>query len=200
MVEQRRKRFLRWPSFRRLDVQKASGRNYQSARLRRGKVLQIAGHQVIRTCRMRAFQKNIVVRVGARLDRLRWPHQKPFSRTVCSVAAITSSSRAKRGRRITNGDFYGATGAGGAGVGGTPGHACGTVFRMTPSGTVTTLRSFCANAGCTDGALPTGVVEGPDGAFYGTTNFGGSSDFCDAGCGTIFKITKSGRFTMLYSF
>ena len=67
-----------WPSFRRLEVQKAPGRNYQGARPRRGKVLEIAGHQVIRTCGMRAFQKNVVVRVGARLDRLRGTHPETF--------------------------------------------------------------------------------------------------------------------------
>jgi len=66
------------PGFRRLEVQKAPGRNYQGVRPRRGKVLEIAGHQVIRTCGMGAFQKNIVVRVGARLDRLRWPHPETF--------------------------------------------------------------------------------------------------------------------------
>jgi len=41
-------------------------------------VLEIAGHQVIRTCGMRAFEKNIVVRVGARLDRLRGTHPETF--------------------------------------------------------------------------------------------------------------------------
>jgi len=78
MVELRRERLVHWPNFGRLEVQKAPGRNYQGARPRRGKVLEIAGHQVIRTCGMRAFQKNIVVRVGARLDRLRWPHPEAF--------------------------------------------------------------------------------------------------------------------------
>ena len=41
-------------------------------------MLEVAGHQVIRTCGMRAFQKNIVVRVGARLNRLRGPHPEAF--------------------------------------------------------------------------------------------------------------------------
>jgi hypothetical protein len=48
MAELRRERLMYWPSFRRLEVQKAPGRNYQVARPRRGKVLEIAGHQVIR--------------------------------------------------------------------------------------------------------------------------------------------------------
>jgi hypothetical protein len=46
-----------WLSFHRLEVRKAPGRNYQSARPRGGKVLEIAGHQVICTGGMRAFEK-----------------------------------------------------------------------------------------------------------------------------------------------
>jgi len=46
---------------------------------------------------------------------------------------------------------------------------------MTPSGTLTTLYSFCAQSGCADGETPqTGLVLGTDGNFYGTTYAGGS--------------------------
>ena len=66
---------------------------------------------------------------------------------------------------------------------------CGTVFRITPSGALTTLYSFCSQSGCTDGANPqVGLVQATDGNFYGTTN------------GTVFKITPSGTLTTLYSF
>jgi uncharacterized repeat protein (TIGR03803 family) len=92
--------------------------------------------------------------------------------------------------QATNGDLYG-TAAGGGAYGG------GTVFKMTPSGKLTTLYSFCAQAGCTDGANPSaGLVQATNGDFYGTTAGGGA---CST-CGTVFKITPSGTLTTLYSF
>lgn len=73
---------------------------------------------------------------------------------------------------------------------------CGTVFRMSPAGKLTTLYTFCSQSGCTDGAQPwAGLVQGSDGNFYGTTSVGGS-----ANSGTVFKITPSGALTTLYSF
>ncbi len=72
----------------------------------------------------------------------------------------------------------------------------GTVFKITPSGTLTTLYSFCSQSGCTDGLEPEAVlVQGTDGNFYGTTIFGGTN-----GEGTVFKITPGGQLTTLYSF
>jgi uncharacterized repeat protein (TIGR03803 family) len=93
--------------------------------------------------------------------------------------------------QATNGDFYGTTYAGGANsssciaIYGYPG--CGTVFKITPSGTLTTLHSFDD----TDGALPqAGLVRGTDGKFYGTTSVGGANDVCsDEGCGTVFSLS-----------
>ena len=70
----------------------------------------------------------------------------------------------------------------------------GTVFKITPSGILTTLYTFCSQSGCTDGGGPAGVlVQATDGNFYGTT-YGGRIDACGAGnsCGTVFKITPSG--------
>ncbi len=59
-------------------------------------------------------------------------------------------------------------------------------------GTLTTLYMF---TGMSDGAAPTtGVVQGSDGNFYGTTTIGGQNGF-----GTIFKLTPTGL-TALYSF
>jgi uncharacterized repeat protein (TIGR03803 family) len=47
----------------------------------------------------------------------------------------------------TDGNFYGTTEAGGA-------NDYGTVFKITPSGALTTLYSFCAQSGCPDGEGP----------------------------------------------
>jgi uncharacterized repeat protein (TIGR03803 family) len=55
----------------------------------------------------------------------------------------------------TNGDLYGTTAYGGATCAGAGG--CGTVFKITPSGTLTTLYSFCSQGGCMDGASPSGL-------------------------------------------
>jgi uncharacterized repeat protein (TIGR03803 family) len=100
----------------------------------------------------------------------------------------------------TDGNLYGTTQNGGANdacsvVG------CGTVFKISPSGTLTTLYSFCSQSGCTDGYRPVaGLIQGADGNFYGTTQFGGASGACTGGCGTVFKITPSGTLTTLHSF
>ena len=90
-----------------------------------------------------------------------------------------------------DGNFYGTTGYGGA-----HGYKYGTVFKLTPSGTLTTLYSFCSQANCTDGASPNGVIQGGDGNFYGTTTDGGAH----SNGGTVFKLTPSGTLTILYSF
>ncbi|HEV2176786.1 MAG TPA: choice-of-anchor tandem repeat GloVer-containing protein [Terriglobia bacterium] len=97
--------------------------------------------------------------------------------------------------QATDGNFYGTTQQGGAnncsGVTG-----CGTVFKITPSGTLTTLYSFCSQSGCTDGQAPAAALaQATDGNLYGTTNGGGTNAH-----GTIFEITPSGTLTTLYSF
>jgi uncharacterized repeat protein (TIGR03803 family) len=93
----------------------------------------------------------------------------------------------------TDGNFYGTTSYEGSGD-------AGTVFRMDPTGHITTLYAFCLLSDCTDGARPwAGLVQATDGNFYGTAVTGGNST-CTQGCGTIFKITPQGDFTLLYSF
>jgi len=101
----------------------------------------------------------------------------------------------------TDGYLYGTTPEGGANDGcGAAG--CGTVFRITPGGVLTTLYSFCGQSGCVDGLNPfSGLVEGADGDFYGTTNSGGGLGNCAPdGCGTVFKITRNGDLTTLHKF
>jgi uncharacterized repeat protein (TIGR03803 family) len=103
-----------------------------------------------------------------------------------------------------DGSFYGTTTEGGANVGCTPESysGCGTVFKITPNGELTTLYSFCAQTNCTDGAQPyTGLVQASDGNFYGTTFYGGNLDCQPSyGCGTVFRITPSGKLTTLHTF
>ena len=91
----------------------------------------------------------------------------------------------------SDGDFYGTTEYGGVYIGPT-GETYGTVFRISTNGTLTTLYSF---TGGNDGAGPSGLVQGSDGYFYGTTGGGGAN-----GDGTVFKISTNGAFTTLYSF
>jgi uncharacterized repeat protein (TIGR03803 family) len=65
-------------------------------------------------------------------------------------------------------------------------------------GTETTLYSF--GSSLTDGANPNGLVQGSDGNFYGTTEYGGTNNIADDGDGTVFRISPSGTETSLYSF
>ena len=75
----------------------------------------------------------------------------------------------------------------------------GTVFRMSPTGSVTVLWLFHLHAG--DGDYPVaGLVQGNDGNFYGTTRSGGTSMNCGGGCGIVFRINPSGTETNLHSF
>ncbi|MEO5713039.1 MAG: choice-of-anchor tandem repeat GloVer-containing protein [Luteolibacter sp.] len=68
----------------------------------------------------------------------------------------------------------------------------GAVYKVTPSGVVTTLAIFTY----TNGAIPAGqLIEGPDGAFYGVTPYGGTTDD-----GTVFRITKDGELTTVFNF
>jgi len=76
--------------------------------------------------------------------------------------------------------------------------AGGEVYRITPTGTLTTLYAFCAATGCTDGAHPSGgVILGLDGNFYGTTTNGGVNN---TGVGTVFKLSPTGTHTKVYDF
>jgi uncharacterized repeat protein (TIGR03803 family) len=101
-----------------------------------------------------------------------------------------------------DGNFYGIASEGGTGASCPSALACGTVFKITPKGTLTALYSFCSQPNCTDGFGANGLVLGADGNFYGTTSWGGANQ-CDAsgrGCGTIFKITPAGMLTTVHSF
>jgi uncharacterized repeat protein (TIGR03803 family) len=85
-----------------------------------------------------------------------------------------------------NGSFYGTTLDGGT-------YGVGTVFRISPSGTYTSLYFFGSVPN--DGSGPNMLVQGSDGNFYGTTGAGGTY-----GYGSMFRISPGGSETNLYSF
>lgn len=97
-----------------------------------------------------------------------------------------------------NGELFGTTIAGGD-IGCMSGSGCGTVFRITTNGQLTTVHSF----ELTDGAEPqSALVLSRNGNLYGTTTIGGANCSNDSHsfCGTIFRITAQGKFATVYSF
>jgi uncharacterized repeat protein (TIGR03803 family) len=90
--------------------------------------------------------------------------------------------------RGPDGNLYGTTYLGGTG-------GLGTVFKITPDGTLTTVYSFCAEGGkCQDGANPvTALFVDSDGNLCGSTAAGGPM-----GLGTIFEINPDGELGTLY--
>jgi uncharacterized repeat protein (TIGR03803 family) len=122
--------------------------------------------------------------------------------SFCSLAGCADGSRPSAALvQATNGNFYGTTGGGGANTSCING--CGTIFKITPSGVLTTLYNFCSQANCADGYLSYGaLVQASNGNFYGTTNAGGASAHCfyPPTCGTVFEFTPAGELTTLYNF
>jgi len=97
--------------------------------------------------------------------------------------------------QASDGNFYGTTSGGGA-VSGCNNANCGTVFKLTQAGALTTLYNFCSRSNCLDGGQPVvGLVQGTDGNFYGATTYGGANND-----GTVFKLNSAGKFTLLHTF
>jgi uncharacterized repeat protein (TIGR03803 family) len=91
----------------------------------------------------------------------------------------------------SNGALYGAFSQGETNA--------GSIFRLAPSGSLTTLASFYA----TNGAQPYAPILAPDGYFYGVTYVGGSyydPATYNAGYGTIYRMDSNGVLTSLFSF
>lgn len=104
-----------------------------------------------------------------------------------------------------DGNLYGTTGSG---------TYEGTLFQFVP-GTLDTINTLYSFTGADTGANPFGgLVQGPDGTFYGTTD-DGASTYCEAevvhgprfdggGCGTIYSFAltgaNTGTVTPLYEF
>lgn len=91
------------------------------------------------------------------------------------------------------GNVYGTTSAGGSAN-------MGTVFMVSATGKETVLHSF---TGAPDGGSPTaGLLADRNGNLYGTTYRGGDINCAPqyGGCGTVFKIGRTGKETILHSF
>jgi uncharacterized repeat protein (TIGR03803 family) len=88
--------------------------------------------------------------------------------------------------RDPDGTFFGNTYYGGYGV--------GTVYELSGTGVETVLHGFKGGA---DGAYPQSpLVQDPKGNLYGTTfSYGGP-----AAAGTVFEISNTGKFSVLYTF
>jgi len=100
--------------------------------------------------------------------------------------AMPSGPLTQGGGADTN--LYGTTYAGGS-------NGCGSVFKLTMKGVLTTLHSFDACSGGTnhDGAQPDTGLLAAYGQLYGANTFGGAN-----GRGTIYQITTGGVFTKLF--
>ena len=110
--------------------------------------------------------------------------------SFCSKSQCVDGSLPDAGLALgSDGNFYGTTRWGGT-------NNQGTIFKITPSGSLTMLYSFCPLSECADGANPhAGLTQGSDGNFYGTTTAGGLTNN-----GVMFQITPDGALTRLYSF
>ena len=86
--------------------------------------------------------------------------------------------------------------AAGATAGGRGGSGnSGTLFKLAPNGTLTTLHAFC-NYCQGDGQVPqSGVTFDKKGNLYGTTQVGGTYTY-----GTLYEVTASGTYQILYNF
>src|ERR1017187_4561821 len=96
--------------------------------------------------------------------------------------------------RDSFGNLYGTTSTGGTNIcfDGPCSSDFGTVFQINSAGAFTTLHRFSGQDGQN---AYTGLVQGQDGNFYGTTFSGGTHN-----SGTVFQITSSGALTKLHDF
>lgn len=90
--------------------------------------------------------------------------------------------------QANHGDLYGTT---------TDGELQGgTLFKVTLSGMLTTIYTFCSQSHCADGSVPnSALIEAYNGRLYGTTASGGVYN-----SGTVFESPRDGTVTTLYSF
>jgi uncharacterized repeat protein (TIGR03803 family) len=115
----------------------------------------------------------------------------------CSRAECQDGAEPNGGLVLgSDGNFYGTTEGSSLRVRG------GTIFKLNPNGLLETLYNFCLEGSCIQSLFPSGLIQGRDGNFYGTTQYGGDGAFCTVtgGCGQVFKISPQGDFTTLHAF
>jgi uncharacterized repeat protein (TIGR03803 family) len=125
-----------------------------------------------------------------------WETAPPLPETLLHSFSNTGDGAYPAGGMIlgSDGNFYGTTCGTAFGAGGPGATSYGTVFKMAPDGTLTTVYTF---GGGIDGNCPDWeLTEGPDGNFYGVTKGGNAT----TPYGTIFKMTPAGALTTLYTF
>jgi len=92
-----------------------------------------------------------------------------------------------------NGELYGTAATGGT-------NGTGAVYAMSTAGKEKLVYSFGAY-GDGDGRYPVSDLLAYKGVLYGTTDYGGTYTCYSVNtCGTVFKVTTSGKETVLYSF
>jgi uncharacterized repeat protein (TIGR03803 family) len=121
--------------------------------------------------------------------------------TLTVLADLANLPNQDKGRSSTNfgvirasdGNFYGTTQFGGSAN-------FGTIFKVTPTGTITALVNFTGP----NGTYPAGaLIQASDGNLYGTTSGGGGDatghPFATQ-YGTVFKVTLDGTLTTIFNF
>lgn len=91
----------------------------------------------------------------------------------------------------TDGNFYGTTKTGGP-------FSFGTLFKLSPGGSLNTLYSFgtCAYP-CNEGTYPTSPpIQGTDGNYYGTV----PNTITGYNFGVVYKLTSAGKYSTIYAF
>jgi uncharacterized repeat protein (TIGR03803 family) len=115
--------------------------------------------------------------------------QLVWGHLLTTEEGISPQSAVIEGR---DGNLYGT-----ASFGGDPGchfAGCGTLFRFSPEGHVTAVRSFHGSRG----AAPTAaLLQGSDGFLYGTANEANGPYDC---CGTVFRVSLGGTLRVLHAF
>jgi len=110
--------------------------------------------------------------------------------TLTSLASLNVTNGVSPEAALTlgnDGNFFGTTAEGGN-TNFNGGNGCGTVFKVTTNGLLTTLFSFSGTNGLQIG----GLTLGNDGNFYGTTRQGGiTNSTFPRGMGTVFRVWNS---------
>jgi uncharacterized repeat protein (TIGR03803 family) len=110
----------------------------------------------------------------------------------CSLSDCTDGQFPLAGVILdASGNLYGTTWDGGT-------NDNGTVYKISSDGTETVLYSF--GNGASDGKYPqSNLVMDKSGNLYGTTTYGGLGS-ANTGDGTVFEISASGVYSILYDF